>query len=94
MISRSTITAATDAIVLFDGKDLSKWGQAGKGAEPDHLHAIVMGMARRPYRRAETAYHADSDAIGAEDGARAREAGEVHHRIGFLQHRGAHGHLP
>src|SRR5258708_19243541 len=37
----------------------------GKCAEPNHLHSIMMDMARRPYRRAETADDADGKPIRA-----------------------------
>jgi hypothetical protein len=40
--------------------------QPGKCAEPDHIHPIVMRMAGRPYRSAETPDHADGKTIGAE----------------------------
>ena len=41
--------------------------QPGKCAEPDHLHPVVMRMARRPDRGAETSDNADRNTVGAKD---------------------------
>ena len=41
------------------------FGSPGKRAEANHLHAIVMGVARCPYRSAETSDDTDGKTIRA-----------------------------
>src|ERR1700704_6557566 len=53
-------------LAYFRGSLQQLLRQPGKCAEANHLHAIVMGVARCPYRSAETSDDADGNAIGAQ----------------------------
>ena len=61
--NRATLKPA-DSQILAEACSMLR--QPGKCAEANHLHAIVMGMARCPYRSAETSDDADGNAIGAQ----------------------------